>query len=61
MVLPYIGTVGKLKRTLEYWQNYTFVNDGEYISLNEAIRTLGSDEQMIEARQEYAGRWVVSS
>ena len=60
MGLPYIGSADKLKQALHYWQEYSFIETDGYLSLNDVIKSLGSDDPMVEVRQEYPARWVVS-
>ncbi len=53
-----IDTVEKLKASLRYWQSFCILD--AHIPLTKAVATLNTPERVVEARQDYAGRWVVS-
>ena len=55
---PVIDTPDKMADALTYWKNFTFVP--HYFNLKAAMDSMFTDERVIEARHEYAPRWVVS-
>ena len=55
---PTIDTKEKLEQALRYWKDFTFVPN--YVKLHDAIDTILTDARAVEARHEYAPRWVVS-
>ena len=55
---PTIDTKEKLEQALRYWKDFTFVPN--YVKLQDAIDTILTDARAVEARHEYAPRWVVS-
>ena len=57
--VPIIDTEEKLVQALNFWKNFTFVPN--YVKLQDAIDTILTDARPVEARHEYAPRWVVST
>lgn len=54
----YLDTPKKLTRALRYWRGCA-IKDG-YISLEKAVSTINTPDRIVEARQDFPGRWVVS-
>ena len=54
-----IDTEEKLAQALKFWKNFSFVPN--YVKLQDAIDTILTDARPVEARHEYAPRWVVST
>ena len=57
-----IDTVEKLDEALNHWKNTTFSQ--HYLKLGDVVESLRiprrDGSQMVDARQEYAARWLVS-
>ncbi|KAI0358766.1 hypothetical protein OH77DRAFT_1215261 [Trametes cingulata] len=51
--------VEELDNSLHYWKNYTFSDS--YIKLDDAVETISTDQPLVEGRQDYPGRWVMSA
>ena len=54
-----IDTTDKMADALAYWKNFTFVP--HYLNLKHAMNNMFTDERAVEAKHEYAPRWVVSN
>ncbi len=59
MADKYIDSPDKLSRNLRYWKVRSFLPD--YIPLEQAVSTINDSNRLFEARQDYPGRWVVST
>ena len=56
-----IDTLEKLDDALDYWKNTTFSQ--HYLKLGDVVESLRMPRQgphLVDARQEYAARWLVS-
>lgn len=58
MASRYVDSPKKLTRTLRFWRGCA-IKEG-YISLEEAVATINTPKRLVEARQDFPGRWVVS-
>ncbi|KAJ8457466.1 hypothetical protein ONZ51_g11514 [Trametes cubensis] len=57
MSLKHLDTADKLAQALRYWQGFTFTKN--YMNLQAAVKAIGTEDQEIEAVQDYPGRWVM--
>lgn len=55
----YIDSPEQLEQALQYWKDYSI--DGKYVKLDDVVKTIGTPDSPVEARQEFAARWVVSA
>lgn len=56
--IRFIDNEEQLAHALHYWNNFSFASD--YISIEDALDTLDSSDRLVEARQVWAARWVVT-
>lgn len=58
MGVKYLDSPEALEHAIRYWKSFSLRKTA--LNLDETIKTIGTEDQVVEAVQEWGGRWVVS-